>query len=300
MSYFSLITRLSSKLNPTVRVAFGAAAISFSGIWVNIADVTATSSAFYRVCFGFLFLLLYGAASKNFQRITLNHGYLGFICGFFFVLDLVCWHQSILRIGPGLSTLLSNFQVFFLAAAGITLFKERYSRNIYASIPLAVIGLFFLIGFDWIEMTDKYKEGIFLGLATAFFYACYLLFLRRFTVQTTTNYLPMLAVSFFSTIILGINMVIRNQTFVIPDTTSFFSLVSLGFFSQFLGWLLIATSLPKLPLSTTGLLLLLQPSLAFIWDVLLFDRTTTMTNWLGLFLSLIGIYFGITAKSTKP
>ena len=39
--------------------------------------------------------------------------------GVFFSLDLWFWHRSIIYIGPGLSTLLANFQVFILMLVGI-------------------------------------------------------------------------------------------------------------------------------------------------------------------------------------
>ena len=50
--------------------------------------------------------------------------------GILFAADLFCWHQSIYFVGPGLSTLLGNFQVFLVALAGFILFSEkiRYLR----------------------------------------------------------------------------------------------------------------------------------------------------------------------------
>jgi drug/metabolite transporter (DMT)-like permease len=41
-----------------------------------------------------------------------------------------------------------------------------------------------------------------------------------------------------------------------------------------------------------GLLLLLQPALAFVLDVLLFRRPTGGGDWLGLAIALVGILLG--------
>jgi drug/metabolite transporter (DMT)-like permease len=41
-----------------------------------------------------------------------------------------------------------------------------------------------------------------------------------------------------------------------------------------------------------GLLLLLQPLLAFGVDVLLFGRVTDLLDWTGLLLSALGIFIG--------
>ena len=57
-------------------------------------------------------------------------------------------------------------------------------------------------------------------------------------------------------------------------------------------------ALPGIRASLSGLILLLQPALAFVWDVLLFQRPTTLVNWLGVVLALAAIYLG-TVKTSK-
>lgn len=48
-----------------------------------------------------------------------------------------------------------------------------------------------------------------------------------------------------------------------------------------------------------GLILLLQPSLAFVWDVLFFQRPTTLINWLGVLVALTAIYLGMAGQSAS-
>ncbi|MGH8090443.1 MAG: EamA family transporter, partial [Rudaea sp.] len=69
-------------------------------------------------------------------------------------------------------------------------------------------------------------------------------------------------------------------------------LLGLGLFGQVLGWVLIASAMPQLPASLVGLLLLLQPALSFVLDVILFARPTGALDWIGLALSLLGIFVG--------
>ena len=75
--------------------------------------------------------------------------------------------------------------------------------------------------------------------------------------------------------------------------------MNLGLFSQCLGWVQIANAMPKIRASFTGLILLLQPALAFVWDVLFFARPTDLTNWTGILLTLTAIYLGLTAGTKK-
>ena len=67
-----------------------------------------------------------------------------------------------------------------------------------------------------------------------------------------------------------------------------------------LAWLLMVGAMPRLPASLVGLLLLLQPALAFVLDVLLFGRPTTALDWLGLALALAGILLGAFARRRRP
>jgi drug/metabolite transporter (DMT)-like permease len=61
---------------------------------------------------------------------------------------------------------------------------------------------------------------------------------------------------------------------------------------------LISRAMPQLPTSLVGLLLLLQPVLAFLMDVVLFHRVTHTVEWVGLALALCGIFVGSMRGAT--
>lgn len=286
-------------LNPNIRLAIGAIAISFSGVWVTIAEVSPTSSAFYRVFFGCIFLLIFFPRKKEKLEDLKPYILLGLFCGVLFAADLFCWHLSIKLVGPGLATLLGNFQVFILAGVGIILLKERYGKQLILALPMAMTGLFLIVGLEWVEMTAQYRLGIYFGLATAVFYSAYILCLKKLYTAAAGTISSMLLVSAATALVLAVYMGFSNVSFAIPDLSSFFSLACLGFLSQCFGWVLIATSLPRTNTSSAGLILLLQPSLSFLWDVLFFNRPTEILNWLGVIITLFAIYLGISAKKEK-
>ena len=294
------MTNLRHRYKAILQILAGAFMISFSAIFVRLADVPPTTSGFYRVFFGFLFLFIIAGLKKDLvKRSPLR--FLGTaFCGFAFALDLFFWHESIFFIGPGLATLLGNFQVFLLAAIAILFFGEKARLRFLVSLPLAIFGLFLIVGLDWHKLSDSYKTGVYFGLLTAVCYTVYLLSLRK--IQTDGSRSPvfsLMQVSFFCALFLGLKMVISGDTFYIPNVKSLFALIALGLFSQTVGWLLIAGALPKIEASLAGLMLLLQPSLSFVWDVLFFNRPTSQLNWVGVFLTLFAIYMGLTGK-TQP
>jgi drug/metabolite transporter (DMT)-like permease len=215
-----------------------------------------------------------------------------------FAADLVCWHASINYIGPGLSTIIGNFQVFILTIISITFLGQRPTARFLVSVPLAVSGLFLIIGFNWSTLPEKYLLGIILALLTALFYSIFILAMRH--VQAIQPHIAsaynLMIVSGLTSLFLIPAVLIADVSFSIPTLRSFGALVGLALFSQTIGWILIATNLPKVIPSIAGLLLLLQPALAFVWDVLLFNRYTTLLNWGGVALVLAAIYLGMTGS----
>lgn len=278
-------------------VATGATLISFSGVYVKLAHVSPTMAGFYRTFFGGIILLvIVWVKGGPFWR-GFSHFFLGVLCGFLLALDLFFWHISIHFIGPGLATILGNFQVFLLALFGVLVLKEKPTINLLVAIPLAMLGLYLLAGIQWGDFAQNYKVGVFLGFVTAVCYAAYLLLLRR--LQTSDDYLSAAAnlviVSFVTAAFLGTTAWQQGDSFEIPDLQSLLSLSGYGLFSQVIGWVLITNGLSKIKSSFTGLLLLLQPALAFVWDMLFFDRETSIVGGIGAVITLAAIYLGATS-----
>lgn len=273
--------------------------ISFSGVWVEIAHVTPTSAAFYRVFFGSIILLMAVLGKGELKPKKTPNIWLVVVCGFFFALDLFFFHIGIRYVGPGLGTILPNFEVFILAAIGIFFFKEKVRVTYLLSIPMAFFGLFMIVGIHWGRMDPLYRIGVYCGLATAVCYAGFILSLRKLQSDQAglSIFYVLMVVSMASAAFLAVEIWRAADTFKIPDLQSLLALAALGLFSQSIGWILIANALPKIRASLSGLILLLQPALAFIWDVLFFHRPTTWINWAGVLIVLMAIYLG-TAKSS--
>jgi len=284
-----------------VSLLIGAVMISFSGVWIKTSHVPPVVSAFYRVFFGGLILLAATLSSHEIKWYGKKHLYLGLLCGLLFALDLAFYHFSVDYVGPGLGTILPNFQVFIVAAVGIVFLKEKVHPLFLASIPIAIFGLFLIVGIDWRGLEPDYQKGVYFGLAAAVCYAGFLLTIRRLQAdQMGISFFYVLTlVSLVTAVFLGGEVWREGHSFGIPDLQTFLSLAALGIFSQSVGWILITHALPGMRASLSGFILLLQPSLAFVWDVLLFQRPTSLLNWIGVALALIAIYIG-TVIRTPP
>ena len=279
----------------------GATLISFSAVFVKLAAVGPITAGFYRVLFGGVFLLLFALARGYFRELSRKSLYMALLCGVVFALDLTWWHKSIHGVGPGLATVLSNFQVFIMAGAGLVLFSERLTLRFVLAVCLAMLGLFLLVKPGWTTLGPQWRWGVLFGLLTAVAYAAYILLVRF--LQTKKSFgavvINMALLSLATSLIMGIQLQLAGESFLIPDGISLAALAGYGFFSQMVGWILISTALPRVQVSLAGLIILLQPSLAFIWDILFFARPTGALEVMGAGLALTAIYLGLTRQKAQ-
>ena len=287
--------------SPTLRLFIGAALISLSPVWVKLVSVSPTTSGFYRVLIGGIALAVYLVSSGQRLQLSRRTWWILLLASVFFALDLWFWHRSINYVGPGLSTLLANFQVFIMTAAGIVILRQSPRPVQLIAIPMAVIGLALIVGLDWGSLPADYRLGVIFGLLTAVSYAGYLLCLRE-SRQGSKHRLPTREVAIISLVtaaILGISAGVEGQSLAITTLDDAGWLVAYGILSHCLGWLFIASSLPHVSTTEAGLALLLQPTLSFVWDVLFFARPMSATELAGAAIALTAIYLGSRPASKQ-
>jgi len=287
--------------NPTLRLFIGAALISLSPVWVKLVDVSATSSAFWRVAIGGTVLAVYLLITR--RRLQFSSGLWGILglAAFFLALDLWFYHRSIQYIGPGLATLIANFQVFVMAAAGFLILRESPGIKQLIAIPLALLGLTMIVGVDWNALPEDYRRGIVFGLGAALTYAAYLLSMRR-SRQGSTSRVPIreiAVISLLTAALLGITAFFEGDSLAVQSTGDLTWLACYGVLSHGLGTMFIASSLPHVTTTQAGLALLLQPTLSFAWDVLFFARPMTPVELAGAAIALFAIYLGSRAQSEQ-
>ncbi len=284
--------------SPHARLFGGAALISLSPVWVTLVSVSPTTSGFYRMLIGASALVLFIVLTRRRLALSVRAWAILMLAAVFFALDLFFWHRSIIYAGPGLATLLANFQVFIMMLAGVVLLRQKPSALQLLAAPLALVGLGMIVGLDWQSLPAGYRLGVWFGLLTAVVYAGYLLSLRAACAES--DYLlpvrEVAVVSVVGAVFLGLTVLAEGGSLAIPTWTDAAWLLGYGILSHTIGWLLIASSLRQVSTTQAGLALLLQPTLSFVWDVLLFDRPMQAIEFAGAAIALVAIYLG----SRKP
>lgn len=277
-----------------VQVLIGAFLISFSSVFVKLVHVGPTSAMFYRFFFGAITLIVLVLLKKDpfFKAFhTLKYSIAG---GIIFAVDLSLWHRSIHYIGPGLATILANFQVFSLAIIGALYLNETLTRKFVIAVSLAFTGLFLIVGWQFDQMEALYKMGVVYGLLTAVCFTGLTLVLQK--SQKIPNKLSptanMMWVCIFGSLLGSIFVMLSGETFVIPDAQNLVLLFAYGSICTAAGWVFITKGLPDVSASLAGLALILQPTGAFTWDLLFFARPTTSLQMTGAILTICAIYLG--------
>jgi drug/metabolite transporter (DMT)-like permease len=276
---------------PIVFLILGAICTAIGPFFVEFSSVDAVANTFYRLLIGGVFFFVFSIC-KNKLILSGQSFLLCLIASVVLVLDLAAWNQGILAIGPGLSTLLGNLEVVFLAFIGWALFKEKYSTLFFKMIFLIGIGVAMLIFPYFFSTSAKTIWGIGLAISSSFFYSIYLTVLKeiswkdpKLTPIAMLNWICLLG-AFFIGLFIYSN---PHLTFSIPSAKSACFILINALLSQILGWWFITVGIKYLKLSISGVILLLQPALTFMLDAVLFGKNTQLIQIIGCFVILAAV-----------
>jgi drug/metabolite transporter (DMT)-like permease len=268
----------------------GVVSISFSAIFFRLAAVSPATAAFYRAAYALPLLLVIWLAVRATDSRSRRERLLAALSGVLLAADLVLWHQSIELVGAGLGTVLANVQVVFVAVVGWLLYDERLPARRVALILVVLGGVALTSG---LGRHDAYgldpAAGVAFGLVAALCYSGYLLMFRASNRSLAPAAGPLLDAT-IGTAVGALLLAPLDPAFALrPTWPGHFWLAVLAIVSQVIGWLCIATALPRLPAIETSILLLGQPVCAVIWGMMLFDERLSALQWLGSAIVLAGV-----------
>jgi drug/metabolite transporter (DMT)-like permease len=289
----------SSDRTALLWLIFGAVCISFAPVFVKLIGETRlgpTAIGFWRTLFGAAALFVLALARGGRLWMSARLFRFSVLAGFIFFLDLFIWHRSIIYCGAGMATILANTQVFATGLLSFLIFSDRLSTRYFIAAGSGIIGVVLLVGVisTEVQFTSRYLHGVVLGLITGLVYANYLITLKwtgsRVGIPDIVTFIAW--TSLFSSCFLGISAAIESVPILPPDPATWFYLVALGVVAQALGWWAITSSLARIVASRAGLVLLLQPTLAMVWGVMIFAEQFTFMQLVGAVITLTAIYYG--------
>lgn len=285
-----------------VQVVLGSALISFSPFFVEFSGIDAFANGFYRMMIGGIVFLLITLFRRN-KLPGINLIGTCLLAALAIGLDTALWNQSVLYIGAGLSTVLANLEVVFMVFLGIIFFKEKLHPLFIAILAIVGLGVFFLIHPFLFEEHVSSSLGISLAITASFVYSIYLLLLKMIGNKNgddpvpTTSLLAVICLSaaFFLWVLMQF---VPSSSLALKTPQSIICVVLNGLIGQVAGWLLITNGLKNVSLSLSGLLMLTQPALTFIFDCTFLGRNTQGLQLMGCAIFLIGVYITTLMEKT--
>ena len=270
--------------------------ISFSAVYVRLADVAPARAAFLRCAYAlpaFAVLILWS------RRRAAGAGELGpvlvplaVVAGCFLALDLVAWHASIGIVGAGIATVLPNLQVVFVGAVGVLAFRERPAPAFWAALPVVAAGVWLLSATGKpVRPSASVVAGVGLGVVSAGFYSGYLVLLRlaRLRLARARSLEVMASATLGGALVAGAVAGVQGVAGPAGEWRADGWLVALALGSQVGGWVMLSSSIHHLPAALTSVALLLQPVLALAWGAMLLGEPIGAVQVLGAATVLTGV-----------
>lgn len=269
-------------------------------IIVKVIDSNALATAFWRLLLAALLVLAGLAYLRISPKISKQNFYFAGLSGFFLAVDLLLWHESILIVGPGIATILNGTQIFVMVLFSTLLYKEKVKLFFLVQMLIAFVGIVLLTGHE-VENNERAVYGIVTGLLSGAAWATSVLFMKKMDGENGKSglFINLFYLSLIGAIGLLPFAVLFDYSLAIVNMKSLLGLLIYAGFIHLLGWVLLADSVRLLPLSITGLLLLLEPLVALLLDIGILDKAITTTQYLGAAITIFAIYLGTMSSSKQ-
>jgi drug/metabolite transporter (DMT)-like permease len=306
-------------------LTLGASLIGLAAPLARMAEAPPNWIGIYRcgmaavILLGMLFVKHRGQVKSLLQALSTPGLAHLLLTGFIFGVDMFFWHKAIQNAGAGISTVLGNTQVFYLALIGWLVNRERLTFLYWMSLLLTIVGIILMVGDLKMEGFPNYSNGIIYGLLVGICYASYTFAMSKTRLKTnglgvlerlfwimSMSALTLLCFEYLET--LYFNSFGASSwdwsllvTLNIPDLKmeSYLWLLMLALVPQIVGWYWITKAVTEVSLSISGLVLVLQPVVSVLIGVLLLNESVEGLRILGVALTLIAIFLGTYKPRNK-
>lgn len=276
--------------HPVVAAFGGAVIISFSAIFFELSDVSASTGTFFRAFYALAALQLLAVFIRTPVVRSRRERTMAFAAGLFLAVDVWLWQTAIGYIGTGLATLIANSQVVMVPLVAWAVLSERPSARVFVAMPVVMAGLVLLTGLGGDDAFGSDPVlGVVMAVIAAFFYTAFLMLYRQANVTRGPVLRVLRDVVAGSTAggLVG-GLVAGDLDFAITWPNHGW-LLALALGAQVCGWMLIGFALPRLPAAHTSFAVLLQPSLTLVWGAIIFTERPSAVQWIGVVIVLAGI-----------
>jgi drug/metabolite transporter (DMT)-like permease len=282
--------------NPRVCLIIGIISISIFPVLVKWAPVSGITSAFYRMFFGFLFLLPYALVTKKFNWPEKTLWFPIVICGLIFASDIAVWNLSIHYSNATQATLLTNLSPVWVGIGTFLFLPDKPKPRFWIGTLVALAGMVVLIGWQaFAEM--RLDKGFALAILSGVLYASYMLVSK--TVLNRFDIISFMTINMaVSSLYLLVICIFFNQPLAGFQPSIWLVFLVQGLICQLVGWLAINYAVKKMDTKTVSLSLLSQAIVTGLFAWAFIHEKVTFQMIAGGIIILVGI--AITFQKSDP
>lgn len=278
---------------PALTLAVGALLVSVSSVLLDLSAVSPGTASFYR-CLLALPLLVGLAYHERADQAPPARREIGVaaVAGAFFAGDMLLWTQAIAEVGAGLSTVLVNVQVVLVPLLAWVVDREPVTRRYLSWLPVLMVGVVLASGVvGGAGVGTEPVAGTVHALLAAVCYTAFLYLLRRGGSQGAPiqKYVVVIAAAGLASLVAG---GLWRGVDLAPGWAAIGWLLGVAVAGTVLGWLLVATTSPRLPSHVGAVLLMLTPVGAVLLGAIVLGERPTIVQLAGCVLILAGAYAG--------
>jgi drug/metabolite transporter (DMT)-like permease len=273
-------------MNPKLSLALGIICISFSPIFVKLADASPVVCAFYRIFFGWIILVPYCLSKQN-LKVKRKDLTLALIGGLVFAADITLWNLSLKMISATVSTLLANLAPVWVGLLSYMLFRKKAGKLVWIGTGIAVAGMLVLVGLQNV-LQLQFGLGFVFAVVASMLYAIYILITKNIlkSMGTITFMFYNMAAAL---VFLFIICLINNDTLIHYSAVNWFYFAGMGIVCQLLGWLAINYSIRFIDSTKISITLLSQTVVAAALAAVMLNEILGTHEIVGSLIVLVGI-----------
>lgn len=274
-------------MNPRVSLLIGLVSISIFPVLVKWAPVSGITSAFYRMLFGFLFLLPGMLYTQKFNWPAKNLWLPIVLCGIIFATDIAVWNLSIHYSNATQATLLTNLAPAWVGVGSFFFLNNKPKASFWIGTLIAVAGMVVLIGpAAFFEM--RLDKGFALALLSGMLYASYMLISKPILNRLNIGSFMTISMAVSSVFLLIVCLIFGEPLWnFTPAIWTVFAVQ--GLICQLIGWLAISYAVQKMDAQRVSLSLLSQAVVTGLLAWVFIDEKITWQMILGGVIILTGI-----------
>ncbi|HEX2980544.1 MAG TPA: DMT family transporter [Anaerolineaceae bacterium] len=290
----------TKRILPYIALLVGVLSLGISPFFVRWSHAPGPVTTFYRMAIAALVLTPFVLAkqAKDPVKITPRLVLFPALGGLSSTFDLILWSLSILHTKVANATLMGNVAPLWVALVAWLVFKERLRGLFWVGLGMAMAGASVIVGGDLL-LHPQFSLGDLMGLGSSLFYAGYYLATQVGRVRLDT-----LRYIWGMDVACSLGLLTFTQIMGMPltgyDPQTYLAFLGAGLTTQVIGYFSIAYALGHLPASVVSPTLIGQPVLSAILAIPLLGEHLSITQWVGGFTVLAGIYLVHRARTASP